>query len=81
MNELTQAALEIIAKMRPYPDGRTIYPRYTKGEPVKRYIDRITRTRDGGLQIDGRAGTQHYLYYSIRDAERDYNRRARERTA
>ena len=81
MNELQQAALEIIMKMRPHPDGWTIYPKGTKGEPVKRYIHRITRTRDGGLQIDGSAGTQHYLYYSIRDAERDYNRRARERTA
>ena len=60
MNELQQAALEIIMKMRPHPDGWTIYPKCTKGEPVKRYIHRITRTRD---------------------AERDYNRRARERTA
>ena len=81
MNELPAAALKIIMSMRPYPDGWTLYPTHKPGEPAKRYIHRITRTRDGGLQIDGTAGSRHYLYYSRRDAERLYNQEAKRRTA
>ena len=81
MNELPKAALDIILSMKPWPDGWTLYPTNKPGEPTKRYITRITRTRDGGLQIDGTAGSRHYLYYSRRDAERLYNQEALRKSA
>lgn len=75
--ELNKSALDIILKMKPYPDGSQLYPRYTKGEPVKRYIYRITCLHNGAIQISGTAGTMTYYDYSQRDAERLYNRQAR----
>lgn len=75
--DLNAATLEIILKMKPYPDGSQLYPRYTKGEPTKRYIHRITRQRNGSLLISGTIGSRTYYGYTQREAERRYNQEAR----
>lgn len=75
--DLNAAALEIILKMRPYPDGSQLYPRFTPGEPMKRYIHRITRQRNGSLLISGTIGSRTYYGYSQREAETRYNHEAR----
>ena len=78
-SQLPPPVLEIIRKMRPYPDGIQLYPPRVEmpGTPKKRWIKTIHKLNTGAYQINGTIGIKRFYGFSRREAERLYNMAAR----